>query len=273
MKLNRWLFCFISFVFFTSSVFAKSQVDAKARPSVKRGGPPPTQLLVGVGGGFFPKYAGSNVYDATALPYFLFTYRRIFTIDPIRGITVSIPITRKLIVGPSLNYNFGRDDEVDSVLRGFDQVGRSWEVGGFVRYRFARAWSVYSAVHRDLEKDGDDHGTSGYLQGSYMMFLGPKLILQPSLRVSFADKRYMQTFYGIEQHQYEGSQNSVPLYNAEGGVRSAGLSLMAIYRITDRFSFVPIIGYRHLLGGARSTPLTKTVNQGYAIFNFSYRLI
>jgi outer membrane scaffolding protein for murein synthesis (MipA/OmpV family) len=80
----------------------------------------------------------------------------------------------------------------------------------------------------------------------FVMFAGPS--------VTFADRRHMQTAFGVNGSQAMASGYRV--FNAHGGLNAAGLGFSATRILNSRWLLNANLAVNHLLGSARDSPFT-----------------
>ncbi len=85
----------------------------------------------------------------------------------------------------------------------------------------------------------------------FAWFFGPS--------ITFADARYMNTYFGISHTQ--AASTRYRLYKAHGGFRSAGVGVSANYFVTPHIIFNLDAAYDRLLGSAADSPITQTKNE------------
>jgi outer membrane scaffolding protein for murein synthesis (MipA/OmpV family) len=231
---------------------------------------PRWDVILGIAASASPIYSGASQYRAGSGPVINIRYRdRIF-----------------ISTGEGLGYNFteGRNYRA-SVSVGLD-LGRrmSWHystlrgLGDIPRAPFFKLSGTYVPSKRlpillrgDIRKiAGGAAGIVGDLDlytplpGSsrkFVMFAGPS--------VSFADRKHLQTVYGISERQALAS--GYPVYAANGGLESAGFGFSATRFFTSHFLGNANLAVNELLGSASHSPIVERHAQGTLSFSAAYR--
>ena len=85
----------------------------------------------------------------------------------------------------------------------------------------------------------------------FAWFFGPS--------VTFADARYMNTYFGISHTQAASTRYS--FYKARGGFKSAGVGVSANYFLTPHVILNLDAADDRLLSSASDSPITQTSNE------------
>ena len=231
---------------------------------------PKWDVILGVATSANPTYSGASQYRAGAGPVINIRYRdRIF-----------------VSTGEGLGYNFteGKNYRA-SVAVGLD-LGRrmSWHystlrgLGDIPRAPFFKLSATYVPSKRfpillrgDIRKiAGGAAGIEGDLNvytplpGSsrkFVMFAGPS--------VTFADRKHLQTVFGISQRQSVAS--GYPMYATHGGLEAAGFGFSATRFFTQHFLGNANVAVSELLGSAARSPIVERKAQGSLSFSVAYR--
>jgi outer membrane scaffolding protein for murein synthesis (MipA/OmpV family) len=231
---------------------------------------PKWDVILGIAASASPIYSGASQYRAGGGPVINIRYRdRIF-----------------ISTGEGLGYNFteGRNYRA-SVSVGLD-LGRrmSWHystlrgLGDIPRAPFFKLSATYVPSKRlpillrgNIRKiAGGSGGIAGDLDlytplpGSsrrFVMFAGPS--------VTFADRKHLQTVYGISERQALAS--GYPVYAAHGGLESAGFGFSATRFFTSHFLGNVNLAVNELLSSASRSPIVERKAQGTLSFSVAYR--
>jgi outer membrane scaffolding protein for murein synthesis (MipA/OmpV family) len=180
-----------------------------------------------------------------------------------------------IFVGPSTerkdskkNQHFGSDK-----LRGMGSIDSRAEFGISGSYTLGSV--EFEAILKHAVKDGNDKengldythlelavGTNFY-KGQYGSF-------DANLNSRFGDSNYMQTWYGVSEHQ--ASRSQFKAYKASGGMISNGTNLVWSLPITKQTTFATVLDVQYLTSEAGKSPIVErrlqTSMMGQVVYNF-----
>jgi outer membrane scaffolding protein for murein synthesis (MipA/OmpV family) len=259
VKTARKAALLIALCFGANIVYANDSNDTNKSQSSFRGS-------IGFGVMSRAKYEGSKSYEAQALPVLTLNYKILF-ISPL-GIGFNLPISKKLIVAPTLSFRPKRpkwQEEDEGAIKGFKSLGLT--AGANVIYKandFAFSARVFSGL-------SDNKGISTDTSVVYAKKINDDWGLNFALSAAYADKNYNQTYYGVTP---EYSQKfGYDIYVAKAGFRDIGFGANINYNITKSLSIGVLSGYRRLIDVAADSPIVKagTPNQYMIGAVFAYR--
>jgi MipA family protein len=238
--------------------------------------PPETRWRVAVGAGVLstPKFPGSDTQRTLALPlvFASLSYGRFFIGgDPAAGsaggIGVRLYTDSRWRLAAGLSADLGRRKESDDPrLAGLGDVDRT--ASAFVAASHTYAWlTTRLRVASDIL--GRDHGTLARLD-----FLGrarpsERVTLFAGPGVTWADRRYTQTFFGVSAEQ--SARSGLPQFDAGAGWNSARVSAGASWRIDARWNLGAFAAFSRLRGDAVDSPITEDRTQVSAGVFLTYR--
>jgi MipA family protein len=206
---------------------------------------PGLEFELGAGGLVSPSYEGSNRYLLSPYPVIRFGYLQLPN-----GCTLGGGDGLGLSFAPSFRYRGERNSTDAPELAGLNMVDAAIELGAGVRYTFANA-----RVFADLR-----HGVTGHsgITGE----LGADLIARPSTnltltlgpRLSFADAKYMQTYFGVTAAEAAGS--SFTALTPAAGFKSAGVETTARYEFSEKWALEGNASWNRLINDAGNSPVT-----------------
>lgn len=212
--------------------------------------------MIGAGALYAPDYEGSKDYEALPFPFISVNYK---DIAYIRGPEIGANLLRfspsdelKISVGPMARYRRDRPEKRNDALTGLGKVGTAIELGGRARIDIGRAWVEVSAA-KDVA-DGHD-GMIGVAATGVDFDLSDKLALSVSASTSWADKKYMRSYFGVTPAQATAS--GLPAFTAKEGIKDAGASLGLRYSLGDRWILSATGGYTRLMNDAKDAPLVR----------------
>lgn len=217
------------------------------------GGPlPEWSVNVGAGIDFQPLYEGSGRYRILPAPVFDIRYRDIAFLSTGEGLGVNLLRGKTYRAGIAISYDLGRDQHVTGRLNGIGSVGPAPEAKLFAEVAVL-PFVIAANIRRGI---GGHDGWIGDL-GVYMPIVGTKelaVFLGPA--VTYADDRYMRSYFSINQVQ--AAHSGLPLYHATGGVKNVNFGLSAIYHFTDKWFLDADFGVERLLGSAAGSPIVES---------------
>lgn len=243
---------------FVLSVILTIGGAALAQPTLPSTSPPPAAATgndwtfdIGPGVLWAPKFEGSRDRHVVVIPAAELRFRQDrFFVSVREGIGATLFTANGFRVGPILRLNFGRGED-NVYLSGLGSVPVTVEGGAFAKYDINQYAGARIEFRRGLGGHNGwlvDLGADGRLRlGQVGLSLGPRL--------SIADGRYNQAFFGVDQQQ--ALRSGYARYEPGFGVRSVGASASALWSITDKVTAVAIFSYGRLLGPAGESPIVN----------------
>lgn len=271
------LFGILTIIFVLCAVDAKAQNVNKNRPQDSG-----WNVTVGAGGLVSPTYMGDDEYKFMAVPDVRITYEDKFFASVQEGVGFNVMNTAHWKAGPLLRYDFGRDEDGDSIfrvggdkaddLRGLGDVDGTVELGAFAEYTM----QPLSAKIEILQGIG---GHEGLIGSAEIKYNGRAQLQQNAIiyafgpEIEFSDSNYHDAYFGVNANQSTAS--GLERYDADSGVLSYGIGASAIIPVTDEVSTVLFANYSHLGEEAANSSLVETrgsEHQGVAglFVNYSF---
>ena len=231
---------------------------------------PKWDVIAGVATSGKPIYSGASQYVASAGPVINIRYRNRVFLSTGEGLGVNALVGKQYRVSLAVGLDLGRREEWHySTLHGLGDIPRApfFKLAG--TYVLSKRLPIL--VRGDIRKiAGGAAGIVGDLNlytplpgssRSFVMFAGPS--------VTFADRKHLQTMYGISAHQ--SLQSDYPVYAAHGGLEAAGFGFSATRFFTPHVLANANISLSELLGSAASSPLVERKAQASLSFSVAYR--
>jgi outer membrane scaffolding protein for murein synthesis (MipA/OmpV family) len=241
----------------TPSPFANWQ-NAAGIVLAPMGGPiPEWRAAVGGGAAAMPLYEGADHYKLVPAPAFDLRYRDIAFLSSGDGIGVNLIRGQTFRAGIAVGYDVGRSAHLSGRLNGLGNVEAAPEPR-----LFAEAAFLPFILTADLRRAIGGHGGVIGDLGAYMPIVGTEdfvVFVGPS--VTFANRRYMQAYFGVTTAQALGSRAGLPVYGASGGIKSAAFGGTAIYHFTDNWFIDADIAWERLIASAANSPIVQDKNQ------------
>jgi outer membrane scaffolding protein for murein synthesis (MipA/OmpV family) len=222
------------------------------------GGPVPDwRVTLGGGAVYMPLYEGADHYHLQPAPAIDIRYKDIAFASIGDGIGVNLLSGDYYRAGIAVGYDVGRDQHLAGRLNGLGNIGTAAEPRLFVEY------SILPAVlTADLRRGiGGHEGVIGDL-GAYMPVVGNEtLVVFVGPQVTFANQRYMQSYFGVSTAQALSSRAGLPAYRANGGLKDVMFGATAIYRLTQDWLIDAGVSYERILGSATNSPIVQDPTQ------------
>jgi outer membrane protein len=250
-----------------ASLLAASPAWAQEHPS---GEGDSWQFTLGAGAISGPKYPGSSRSETRAIPLLSASYGRYF-LGGAPGAGVPFGIGARLVDTP--DWKFGvvlgtdirkpRQESDDARLTGLGDISATSHVGIFGSY--AHDW--YGVRANLLTDAGGKHeGTTASVELDARYALTPALMLSAGPAFTWADRKHMQTFFGVDAAQ--SANSGLAQYAPRAGVDSLRFSIGADYRIDSHWFVGARVAAVSLRGDARNSPITASTSQNtFSIFS------
>ncbi|WP_157973505.1 MipA/OmpV family protein [Tropicimonas sp. IMCC34043] len=198
-----------------------------------------------------PAYLGSDEY-VTAPDFAIhFNYARLKGLGEY-GDPTGTARPRAFGVRGSLRYIPGRDASQHDDLKGLDDIDPTVELGLGAVYR-TRNFETFADVRYGFVGSEAFYGELGadgiiYPTNRWEFRFGPRL--------GFGADGFAQTYFGVTSD--ESAKSGLEVYDASGGLLSAGLVASARYRFTDLWGVEATVRGDRLLNDAADSPITGT---------------
>lgn len=217
-----------------------------------------------------PAYSGASQYRVSAGPVINIIYRNRIFLAGGEGLGVNVVQGRQYRVALAVGLDLGRRMSWHwATLHGLGDIPRApfFKLSG--TYVISKRAPIL--LRADVRKiAGGAAGIVGDaeifspLPGSsreFVMFAGPS--------VTFADRKHLQTSYGVSPLQARASGYRV--FQTHGGLESAGLGFSATRFITPHVLVNGNLAVSWLLGSAGRSPIIERKSQGTLALSIAYR--
>lgn len=232
-------------------------------------------LSLGVAGAYRPEFKGSKDYEFKPLPFAGLRYGRgdYYVALEGRALRANLVPGGLLEAGPMVAYERGRKDDIKNLaVRRLGEIDAAVNAGLFVRKRFDAAGGQISVEVEGLIDTGKVHdGALVNLGLGYDRALNDRWSVGASLSTTWADEKYMRTYYGVSSAG--GQASGLAPYAAKAGIEKVELSAALRYRVSDRWSALAQGGYGRLVDSAADSPIVEregSANQGQLVFALIY---
>ncbi len=233
------------------------------------------RLSLGAAAVYRPEFKGSKDYEFSPLPFVGLRYGRGDYYLALEGgaLRANVLPGGFMEFGPVVSYERGRDDNIKSrVVRRLGEIDAAVNAGVFARKRFDVAGGALGISAEALTDTGKVHkGVFATVGLDYDRELTDRWSVGANLSTTWADKKYMQTYYGVSAAGALASGLSP--YLTEAGIENVEVGASLRYRISDRWSALTHASYRRLVDSAADSSIVKregSADQGQLVFALLY---
>lgn len=232
-------------------------------------------LSLGAAGVYRPEFKGSKDYELKPLPFVGLRYGRGDYYVALEGgaLRANVLPGGFLEFGPIISYERGRKDDIKNLaVRGLGEIDAAINGGVFARKRFEVGGGDLTIGAQVLTDTGKVHkgmlATAGL---DYDRQLNDRWSVGLSLSTTWADRKYMQTYYGVSRAG--GLASGLSPYAADAGIENVEAGASVRYRINDRWSALAHGSYGRLVDSAADSPIVAregSANQGQLVIGLIY---
>jgi outer membrane scaffolding protein for murein synthesis (MipA/OmpV family) len=227
---------------------------------------PTWRIRIGPSVSFQPRYDGASSYHTLVGPSIDIRYRDRFFFSTGEGLGANLLTGPNWRAGIALSYDLGRRaaDDLDH-LHGMDNINPAPTMHLFGEYVVSKTFPL--VVRADVRRAiGGDNGWVGDL-GAYMPMPGSseKFNWFAGPSVTFADSRYMNSWFGVNAN--ESARSGLREYHASAGVKSVGFGVAATWMANKHWLVSGNAAYQQLVGTAVNSPIVQ--RRGSGVFDLS----
>ncbi len=234
---------------------------------------------IGAGALFTPKFPGAKDNKVLPLPFFAINYRDIAFASTRDGLGINLLNAYGFKAGPILKVGMGRQRSDDKTyLRGLTDVDATLEGGAFLSYSYDPYFTTKFEVRKGLTSLGGGK-RNGFLAGigvnekseghegivadmsvdfKLPALLDNRLFISGGPRLSYYDKDYARSYYGVTANEARVSRFAA--YAPKAGIGKVGAGASALYRVTENTSLVVFGEYGRLTGDVGKSPIVRGSN-------------
>jgi outer membrane protein len=250
--------------FGSSSAFAADipPMPAKAPVVVQQ----PYDLMIELGAGVQvrPDYPGSKNYEAWPTGFVTLHYLQLPGYGVVKDGRADL---RGWSFGPSFNLQSQRKASDYPELFGLNDIDMTFELGAKVGYTFdwIRPWV---AARYGL---GGHSGIVGETGLDFIFRASPVLLWSIGPRATFANRDYMETYFGVTPAE-SALSGTLAAYSPGGGFKSVGAEFNFRYEFAPKWAVRGEFIYDKLIGDAADSPITQvgSENQFTAKLGLTY---
>lgn len=169
------------------------------------------------------------------------------------GLRVELARGERLRAGLGLRLDSGRRESDSEELRGLGEVRRTLRLRLSVSYRLDDGWRLRSSTTADALGRGG--GMLGEIQVSRELALGPTLSVQGSLSLGWADRRHLQSYFGITPEQ--AARSGYPVTPMSTGLRDITVSAGWRRTLGPQWAVFGSASTARLIDEAAASPLVR----------------
>mgnify|MGYP000628007109 CR=1 FL=1 len=203
-----------------------------------------------------PDFPGSDSLQLLPLPYFYIEYKDKWFAHPTSGVGYYFVNEGNNFVSTSLTYLTGRQEDEAAALTGLGDLD-----GGIAARAAAQFDMTYFVLGGFIahQLSGDDTGTEATLYATTRIKPTEQFRIYPTVRVTYADDERNQAFFGVTPQQAAAS--FYPVYTPDGGLKSYGFQLQALYDVTDEWRIAGQATLDILQDDVADSPIVQDENQ------------
>jgi outer membrane scaffolding protein for murein synthesis (MipA/OmpV family) len=214
-------------------------------------------LRLGAIGMYKPEYEGSDDYGFQGFPLLIdISWRDTIFFNVRKGLGAYLWNRNDVKIGGSIGYTFGRDEDDSNDLDGLGDIDGGATANVFFEWKIV---DISLSAHYEQQFTGEDTGFQVNAGLGYDLQPGEKIILKPSLKMTYSSSDYMEEYFSISAGQ--SGQSGLPVYDADSGFKSFGLQILAIYRLDRNWGLQAMVGYDRLVDDAADSPVVKDKDQ------------
>jgi outer membrane scaffolding protein for murein synthesis (MipA/OmpV family) len=212
------------------------------------------------------KYMGSDERRYLLLPTLDYRWANGWFAGMGNGIGYRFASPPQFQYGVRLTGDFGRKEHRSAALRGLGDVEIRPEVGGFFNMHLSRELSLSSSVRYGA--GNDRKGLLVDLGAHYGLQVAPQWRLGGSVSATYANRNYMQGYFGITPEQSANSGYAVQ--SAGAGVRDVRVGGALIYIIDRDWAATLAVSAGMLQGDAKRSPIAREDQPVTAVLAVGY---
>jgi len=258
MRMSKTKKIFVVFIAFVCAFLIAHSAQAQDLPF----GIDNVPNIVGIGVAMLPDYLGSNDYMGGAAPFLKYTPEKTeyYVMLVATQLYVNLANNPTFRFGPTVNYRFGRDDDVDDdVVKKMDEIEGAFEAGAFVGYEWTdpqnplHRWGVTLDFLADVS--GEYKGYIVSAAARYWLPVHKMAELGLVVGMSIADNNYMETYFGVDEKDSERTE--LPVFEASSGIRDVRVIPAVVVHFSPQWHMGIGARYSRLLNDAEDTPIVE----------------
>ncbi|MFS2222584.1 MipA/OmpV family protein [Pantoea sp. B65] len=218
-------------------------------------------LTIGLGAQNAPVYSGSDKRRTQVLPL-VQARDGAFFFDSLKGIGYDLQSADGLYIEQSLGYGLGRSERDSDWRDGSDKLKGMGNIDATVNTSIAAGWMAtpwLSLEGRATLPLSDGQGVQYRTSVTLIPLQNNNDNISLQVSALFGDRRYMNTFYGVNNGQSERS--GYRRYQAAGGFYGMDSTLIWGHQFSPNWGTALSVGYSWLGDHAANSPIVFQRNQ------------
>jgi outer membrane scaffolding protein for murein synthesis (MipA/OmpV family) len=181
-----------------------------------------------------------------------------------------------LEVGPVVNWRSGRDDVDDDRVDDLRDIDGTLEMGAFAKISTDDVLRQDDELAFEVEflsdVGGEHDGTTISFGPSYSFSPIEQLRLGVDLSATYASGNYNDTYFGVDAA--DAARSGLSQYDADGGLKDVGVSVNAMYQLSEHWGLTGMAKVTQLVGDAADSPIVEdegSATQGLFVAGVMYR--
>lgn len=252
ISVKAWALCLVLISAIAASVPVKAQEMNIVIDNMPR--------VLGVGVGIVPDYEGSDDYTWGVAPFAKFKLENHEQYLLIKAYELQVNLIDHpwFRLGPSLNYRWGRDDDVeDHYVKKMKEIDGTVEAGGWIGAEFTdndnprKRFLASVDFLTDVANEHDGYTISGNIRGWYPVCKMVDAGL--GFTMVYASDNYMETYFGVDKK--DSQRSGLPVFDAESGVKDIRINPVLVMHLNMNWHVAAGLQYRRLLDDADDSPV------------------
>jgi len=214
-----------------------------------------------VGGGVAPDYEGSEDYQLIPFAAGKIAYDDYYLETRGLGARANVLpgglLPFGLEFGPVVNWQSGRDDVDNNRVDDLRDIDGTLEMGAFAKISTGDVMLKDDELAFEIEflsdVGGEHDGTTISFGPSYSFSPVEKLHLGIDLSATYASGNYNDTYFSVDAGN--AARSGLSQYDADGGLKDVGVSVNAMYQLTEHWGLIGIAKVTQLVGDAADSPI------------------
>lgn len=216
---------------------------------------------------YLPKYQGSKHYRLLVVPNLSVTYKKRFFFSAARGLGVYFNHSKHWKSGAAIRYEYSNGVKRDNEFPGLNNIKNLFSINGFASYQ---TFPVKFGLNWQHGLNRWDLGNQLTAKASGMLPINKSLFITAGPSITFADRNYMQTYYGINAAQ--SASSGLTEHKVHAGISRVNLNASMFYYFDPRWSGALMLSATHYMNAVKRSPLIQRQLTWFAAVGVSYQL-
>jgi MipA family protein len=214
--------------------------------------------FIAAGPGAAPTYEGGRKY--TIIPFVSGDLKYRSATFEFRGLGARLDVfslfgNGAVYGGPAVQFRLPRDKDVGGPVALLDEVKFNAEGGGFIGVGFGGNQAGRGRIKLELSGYVGSKGLNGTALASYALVRTEKIFVDIDNSVSFANKKFMRTYFGVTPA--EALRSGLEAYTPDASIKNIDTGITIGYQFNSRWGIVANGNYSYLIGDAGKSSLVK----------------